>query len=203
MKQLQGSENTSSFDDWTHRIGAHIGALRDQRGWSAQQLANRTRDVGVEVSRSTIANLESGRKGSLSVVELAVIAAALDVAPVRLLFDVEGGPVEALPGARCSGLAAADWFSGLAPSPAVQPEDGKETDYAGPLSAHRQHKEITAKLQRLRSQAELDPALFEQLVDAYVTALHGIESAIHGSTVSKPGVQALEAQLVREQGSDA
>jgi hypothetical protein len=55
---------------------------------SAQRLADRCAELGYPVPRNVIANLESGRKDSVSVAELLVVAEALEVPPVLLLFPV-------------------------------------------------------------------------------------------------------------------
>lgn len=65
---------------------------------SAQQLATACTKLGLSISRSTLADLENGRRTTLTVAELLVIAAALDVAPLRLLVPLDDGNVEMLPG---------------------------------------------------------------------------------------------------------
>jgi len=94
------------------RIAHAIRTARQGR-MSAQQLADETERLGYGISRSQIANYESGRKQSLDVAELLVIAAALKVPPVTLLF---GGPpdadVEILPGWIKPTYFGIAWFSG-------------------------------------------------------------------------------------------
>jgi transcriptional regulator with XRE-family HTH domain len=98
------------------RIAGAIKATRDTKNMSAQQLADETKRLGYPISRSQIANYESGRKQSLDVAELLVIAAALDTAPVCLVFP---GPyrdnVRIFPeSVDFPELLAAQWFCGLA-----------------------------------------------------------------------------------------
>ncbi len=98
------------------RIAGAIKDARDTKNMSAQQLADETKRLGYPISRSQIANYESGRKQSLDVAELLVIAAALDTAPVCLVFP---GPyrddVQIFPeSVDFPELLAAQWFSGLA-----------------------------------------------------------------------------------------
>lgn len=95
------------------RVGEAIRNARDGRGMSAQQVADNTATLGYPVSRSQIANYESGRKQTLDIAELLVIAATLDVPPVSLLFG--GHPdrdVEVLPGQMMQTTAALARFSG-------------------------------------------------------------------------------------------
>ena len=53
-----------------------------------QQLADRTAELGMPIPRSVLANLESGRRDTVSVAEVLVLAAALDVAPIELICPV-------------------------------------------------------------------------------------------------------------------
>jgi transcriptional regulator with XRE-family HTH domain len=89
---------------------------------SAAKLADRTVDIGFGISRSVVADLETGRKKSIDVPELLVLAAALGVSPAQLLYpDLPKGPVEILPGLQQESHDALRWFSGEAglmkPSP--------------------------------------------------------------------------------------
>lgn len=95
------------------RVGASIRQARAGRGMSAQQVADKTASLGYPVSRSQIANYESGRKQSLDIAELLVIAATLDVPPISLLFG--GHPdrdVEVLPGQTVQTTEALARFCG-------------------------------------------------------------------------------------------
>lgn len=104
--------------DWAPRMAADIGQrvarLREERGISAQQLADRCSDLGLPaMSRIVITRLENGRREAVSTAELAVLAAALDVAPVELLFPVGSQDLtEALPGQEWRTLYTVQWFIG-------------------------------------------------------------------------------------------
>ena len=78
-----------------------------------QQLADQTAELGMPIPRSVLANLESGRRDTISVAEVLVLAAALDVAPIDLIcpvgFDEQ---TEMLPGALMDPLSAMRWFTG-------------------------------------------------------------------------------------------
>jgi transcriptional regulator with XRE-family HTH domain len=94
------------------RLAAAIRNARKGR-MSAQEVADETARLGHPVSRSQIANYESGRKQSLDVTELLVLAAALNVPPGLLLFPgYPTGQVEFLPDRTTNAKAALDWFSG-------------------------------------------------------------------------------------------
>lgn len=60
-----------------------------------------------------IANMESGRRTSVGLSELLVLARALDVPPLELAFPVgQSELVEVLPGQEVGTWAAAKWFTG-------------------------------------------------------------------------------------------
>jgi transcriptional regulator with XRE-family HTH domain len=101
--------------DWAdsvhRRTAAAIKKARAQR--PANWLADETRRLGYPISRAAIANYESGRKKGLDVAELLVLAAALKVPPLALMFpQLPDGPVEVLPGVETTSWNAAAWFTG-------------------------------------------------------------------------------------------
>jgi hypothetical protein len=80
---------------------------------SAQQLADATARLGYAVPRSVIANLENRRRDSIGIPELLVLARALEVPPLALLFPLgRERTVEALPGTPAVPWNAARWFTG-------------------------------------------------------------------------------------------
>lgn len=106
---------------WAEQIVARVaGEVRRLRGkdhsaLSAAKLADRTFDIGFGISRSVVADLETGRKKSIDVPELLVLAAALGVSPAQLVFpDLPRGKVEVLPGLDQESHDALRWFSGEA-----------------------------------------------------------------------------------------
>jgi transcriptional regulator with XRE-family HTH domain len=106
--------------DWVEglhrRMAAAIKSARASR--SAQWLADETERLGYPISRAAIANYESGRKKGLDVAELLVLAAALRIPPLTILFpELPDGPVELLPCVQTTSWDAAAWFSGEASSP--------------------------------------------------------------------------------------
>lgn len=110
---------TQNDDDWSARvarlIAREVRRYREDRQpkMSMQQLADRTAELGMLIPRSVLANLESGRRETVSAAELLVLAAALDVAPIELIspvgFDKQ---VEMLPGRMMDPLRAMRWFTG-------------------------------------------------------------------------------------------
>jgi hypothetical protein len=87
--------------------------LMQQPRMSVQKLADATEKLGMPIPRSVLANLESGRRDTVSVAEILVLAAALNVAPIDLIcpagFDKQ---TEMLPGRMMDPLSATRWFTG-------------------------------------------------------------------------------------------
>lgn len=96
----------------TVMISERVRRYRKERGLSAEQLSAGCNALGLPISRNMLANFETGRWSSVSVAELLVIAMALDVAPMALLFPHNAIPVEVLPGRRTDSFAAICWFTG-------------------------------------------------------------------------------------------
>jgi 8-oxo-dGTP diphosphatase len=94
----------------TRVIACEIRRYRDAAGMSAQQLADRCAELGAPMHRSVIANLENGRRPSVSVAELLVLARALDVPPLRFLVPLENDTVELLPGEYRDPWTATNWL---------------------------------------------------------------------------------------------
>jgi transcriptional regulator with XRE-family HTH domain len=100
----------------TRSIAGEIRQRRKARGMSAEDLAAACADLGMPIPRSTLADLENGRRASISVAEWLAIAAALDVPPVMLLCPVgTAETAEVLPGAEAPAFRAAQWVAGEAP----------------------------------------------------------------------------------------
>lgn len=94
---------------------------------SAQQLADACAELGHPIPRSVLANLESGRRETISVPELLVLAQALRVAPMRLLVPLgHADAVELLPGVEVATTDALRWLRGEAwlMRPPPEGEDG-------------------------------------------------------------------------------
>ncbi|WP_445395046.1 helix-turn-helix domain-containing protein [Streptomyces sp. LE64] len=89
-----GSEKDTEVDDleWEDHVMATVaGEVRRRRkelGWSAQDLADRCEGIGYPIPRNVIANMESGRRASLPLVEVMVLAKALRMSPISLIYPV-------------------------------------------------------------------------------------------------------------------
>jgi len=103
--------------EWAERLAAVIAGevfrYRRNQNMSAQALSDRCTELGMTIPRAVISNLENNRRTSVSVPELLVLAAALDVPPAALVFPVgHAETTEALPGAMTPPFEAVRWFAG-------------------------------------------------------------------------------------------
>lgn len=161
-------------EEWTRRIGRNLAALRALKGVSGRELSERCEALGHPMPRNLIANLESGRKTTIPVHEVVILAQALGVPPIRLLYDVSGEEerVEVLPGLTAPAWSALQWFTGEQPlhlgyrwspfsglPPSREDREAWETG-AEPLTWHRIHDERAAAVvaQRVAYSSALDAA---------------------------------------------
>ncbi|WP_131824523.1 helix-turn-helix domain-containing protein, partial [Mycobacteroides abscessus] len=114
QRRLNWTDNPPG--DWserqTKRVADEVNRLRGKR--SAQWLADQTKKLGYEVSRSLISDLENGRRRYVTTAELIILAAALNTSPVALMYPGPYlGEIDALPHVELTKLHAAQWFSGI------------------------------------------------------------------------------------------
>lgn len=99
-------------------IGRNIkGARRAAGKMSAQDLADRCAELGHPIQRDVISNLENGRRASVPITDLIVLAEALRLPALSLIFDpaTAGAEIERLPGRKCYAWEAAEDFAGIRP----------------------------------------------------------------------------------------
>src|SRR5258708_16664813 len=121
-RNLAGRMNDRDADSasWSVReataIGRRVARRRGELRLSTQQLADRCEQLGMAgLTRQVLARLEHGRRESVSTAELAVIAAALQTAPVLLQYPVGvAESAEYLPGKLAPPYDAARWWGGEA-----------------------------------------------------------------------------------------
>lgn len=132
-------------EEMVRRFGLAAKTARGQR--SAQWLSDRTAALGQRVSPTVIAKLDSGHRGSvLQVWEMVVIAAALEVPPLSLLYpDQMGGPVDWLPGRTVISARPVRWFVG----DEVEQDDGKLDGYD--MARLREDESVEVRRRRRKS----------------------------------------------------
>jgi transcriptional regulator with XRE-family HTH domain len=96
------------------RVGKAVKMRRNALKLTAQQLAQRTVEIGYPVTRVTISKIESNvRAGKFDVAEWLVLAQALEIPPALLLFpDYPDGPVKGLPDKEGRSVAGVWWVAG-------------------------------------------------------------------------------------------
>lgn len=107
-------------NDWpvqlTAQVATEIRRYRKERGLTVQGLAAACEALGLAVPKTTITNLETGRRASVDLAEFLVLAKVLDVPPIVLLFPLDtSATVEVLPHQKISAWDAAAWFTGETP----------------------------------------------------------------------------------------
>lgn len=150
-------------------IGQRVARRRAAMRLSAQQVADRCADLGMPaLTRQVLARLEHGRRESVSTAELAVIAAALETAPVLLLYPVGlAETVEFLPGKLAPPYDAARWWDGEASL-----SDGGDIERAArraPVMLFRDHAQVLAGLDDDVTEAGYASARRRQFSEAGLT----------------------------------
>jgi transcriptional regulator with XRE-family HTH domain len=141
-------------EDWSAEqaktVGAEIKRLRG--GQSGQWLSDRTFELGYRVARTTISELENGKRKYISVSELVVLAQALETAPVVLLYPAPYDEnVEYAPRVMMSKFNAAQAFSGI-----FDPEtDTVAADYWLNTSRLRSAREVHDRRNGTRNMLEI------------------------------------------------
>lgn len=144
------------------RVGRAIKAGRN--GKSAAWLSDRTAELGYRISPTVIAKLDSGHRGGvLSVAELVVLAAALNMSPVTLLYP---GPydevVEVAPGRSAQKLDVVQWFSALHWLPNLVVCDDGETWETAAIEARADWESATKDVALWRHLADLTANLRDE-----------------------------------------
>lgn len=134
--------------DTYERFGRALKHWRTNRGLSAQALADKTSELGYPISRGVIANMETGRKSSLDVCELIVLASALRVDPPILLYPpLPIDEVEYLP------------HQPVSTDDALQRFMGTDESAGTPLRAWHDWRESTVRADRYRRHGNTEAAM--------------------------------------------
>jgi transcriptional regulator with XRE-family HTH domain len=142
------------FARWQERVARMVGREvfrhRHRRKLSASQLADRTAELGMPVSRSVLADLEAGKRDAVAVAEVLVLAASLGVAPTELIcpvgFDEQ---IELLPGQMMEPLQASRWVDGELALDASSPETAFRVPEVGEESGPRLAENHAALLEQV------------------------------------------------------
>ncbi|HNM83667.1 MAG: helix-turn-helix transcriptional regulator [Mycobacterium sp.] len=168
------------WDAETHvRVASAIKSARGNR--SAQWLADTTMALGYPISRAQIANYESGRKKTLDIAELIILAAALGVPPVALLYpELPDGEVEVLPGWTATSWDALTWFTGTVVSSHTNSRVAWGLSEGAQLvDAVRKRRDLMLRLPALQARAEATSADDRVLREAALLEVSTVRDEIH------------------------
>lgn len=121
-------------------VARRIKEARKARGWSVRHLAERCAEEGMpSLDRSTLAKIEAGQRQRLGIDELLVLARALNVGLVYLVFPLDDDTlVRITPQMQQTALWLRDWAAGKTPLPPERDEDGYFQQ--APEREQRQHR---------------------------------------------------------------
>jgi transcriptional regulator with XRE-family HTH domain len=149
-------------DGWqaslTQTVAGEIRRYRKLRGLSVQALADRCAQLGMAMPAAVLSNLELGRRESVSVAELVVIAQVLDVSPTLLMVPVTTvDKMEILPGREAGTTEVLEWFAGetrFVPARTGrlkgEPSSWDEEGPAGYVHLYRVHQQLVAVLMPIK-----------------------------------------------------
>lgn len=131
----EGDRNPDWQQDQVERIGAAIRHYRGDR--SSQWVSDRTAELGHRVGRTTITDMEIGRRKYAAVHEVSMIALALGVTPAHLLTfgDMPRGWVVIGPDRAVRGDMAAEWWGGKTVPTVIPPARGLDVHPEAELTA--------------------------------------------------------------------
>jgi transcriptional regulator with XRE-family HTH domain len=171
-------------------VAERLAELRQRRGWSQAELADRMAAYGIPWGRTTPGKIEN-RQRNVTVEELVGLAFVLGVSPVALMVptavDTE---VRLTPNTSTSGPNAYAWMSGALPMGGTRP--GDELSVGESLAMHRLYDEagpdhLATAERRLPGTRRL------ARLAANVTTAAGVPEAVWPQ--SRPGIVALLVEV--------
>ncbi|PZT74165.1 MULTISPECIES: helix-turn-helix domain-containing protein [unclassified Streptomyces] len=170
--------NTDWSPSFTARVAEQMRRARKAAGLTVSEAAEACASLGLAVPKTTITNLETGRRSSIDLAEFLVLAAVYQVPPVSLLFPLgTDASVAVLPGRKVPTWEAVSWFTGESPLEKPAPE-GSARDV---LDTYRAHSEAVttalastrlAKERRRKASITLDAARRDALLETAASYEH-------------------------------
>jgi transcriptional regulator with XRE-family HTH domain len=105
------------FPEVTAHIARRVKELRKRQGITAQRLGDLLQEQGLRWDRFTVANLESGKRQSVTLTEWLALARVLDVSPLHLLVPLGEVEFDILPEETVTASGARAWLRGTDPLP--------------------------------------------------------------------------------------
>jgi transcriptional regulator with XRE-family HTH domain len=133
---------TRTEDRWPAALTRATGEQVRRFRTSAEQLAAEVTAAGLPYTRAQVTNLEAGRRTSITIGELLVLAAVLHVPPLLLLLPIgRHAGVELLPGRVAETWQSVQWLTGERPVPGQMSDDQWRTA-ANLLGLYRDHASL-------------------------------------------------------------
>src|SRR5947208_3077345 len=105
-------------------VAKRVVEVRESRGWTQTELAERLREIGYNKSRSTLTKLEGGKYRNVSINDVFALAAALDDHPLHLLVPLEDDAMVAIaPKVHYPAALTRAWIRGLVQPPMLPDVD--------------------------------------------------------------------------------
>jgi transcriptional regulator with XRE-family HTH domain len=160
---------------------------------SAQDVSDACTRLGMPIGRSALANFENGRRNSVDLAEVMVLAAALDMPPSALAFPyAHMSEVEALPGRTVPTATGLRWFIGEGPLEPITPAPTSPT----PIELLNLHEVLVEGIQKLLGSAADSRSRIagaKRVGDKATFALEAAHDEVNGA------LQAGQLRLVRAQ----
>jgi transcriptional regulator with XRE-family HTH domain len=112
----------------TRAVAERVRALRAERRWTAQKLADEMTAAGLDWNRGVVTKLETGRRESVSITELLALAFVLDVPPLTLLLPTEDVDYQVTPQVVRAASRVGAWVIAPGPPPT---RDGESVPHPG------------------------------------------------------------------------
>ncbi|GHC74123.1 helix-turn-helix transcriptional regulator [Streptomyces violaceochromogenes] len=162
--------------DWspsfTARVAEQMRQARKAAGLTVAEAAQACAELGLAVPKTTITNLETGRRTSIDLAEFLVLAEVYKMPPISLLFPLEtDASVAVLPDREVPTWEAVAWFTGETPLTEPAPQ-GSAREVLDTFRAHSDAVATAAASTRLakdrrrKASITLDSGRRETLLEA-------------------------------------
>jgi transcriptional regulator with XRE-family HTH domain len=159
----------------TKTVAARVRQYRTDRGWSARVLAEKCQAAGLKWERDVVANLESGRRTSVTLDELLILALVLNVPPILLVTPLgTKDEQQVAPGVSATPWDVYRWFLGEIADPRGDEFATAEakTKWSKAREPIRLYQKFYEGIEHVRRMPPDDPA------SRYTGALHAIQVAL-------------------------
>jgi transcriptional regulator with XRE-family HTH domain len=199
--------------DWSPRFTARVAEqmrhARKAAGLTVAEAAEACTALGLAIPKTTITNLEIGRRSSIDLAEFLVLAEVYKVPPISLLFPLDTeASVAVLPDREVATWEAVAWFTGETPLEKPAPQgsarevldtfrahsDAVATAVASTRLAKERRRKASITLDSGRRETLLEAAAsYEQLAFDDCRELQEFRHAMHARGLVPPALPVLLA----------